>query len=104
MRTTILAVAIVFAAGFSGAILEAHQSMIRTEAEQEAARLEIPGELARSHTTALSAYQRVQTPKSAVAPVANRALSAALDAQRTRFKVEERLAAALGTIASPVMI
>lgn len=92
-----------------GAILEARQSLIRAEAEQEAARLEILGELAKSRTAALTAYQQVRTLKSAVEPAADRALSAArdgyqtgkfdflnlLDAQRTRFEIEEQLAAAL---------
>ncbi|MFC3674983.1 TolC family protein [Ferrovibrio xuzhouensis] len=92
-----------------GAILEARQSLIRAEAEQEAARLEILGDLAKSRTAVLTAYQQVQTLKSAVEPAADRALSAArdgyqtgkfdflnlLDAQRTRFEIEEQLAAAL---------
>src|SRR3546814_11358194 len=57
----------------------------------------------------LTAYQQVQTLKSAVEPAADRALSAArdgyqtgkfdflnlLDAQRTRFEIEVQLAAAL---------
>ena len=92
-----------------GAILEAQQLLIRAEAEQEAARLEILGDLAKSRTAALTAYQQVQTLKSTVEPAANRALSAArdgyqtgkfdflnlLDAQRTRFEIEEQLAGAL---------
>ncbi|WP_341702033.1 TolC family protein [Ferrovibrio sp.] len=92
-----------------GSILEARQNLLRTEAEQEAAKLEILGNLAKSRSNLLTAYQQVVTLRSIIGPAADGALSAAkdgyqsgkfdflnlLDAQRTRYEIEEQLADAL---------